>query len=163
MRAGRERRTGLGYWQFAVADPITSCDAARKFSCEVFMSAFKALMTVIYPVPDLSAAREWYAAALAVDPYFDQPFYVGFNVGGYELGLVPTEPPLHEAGNRGAVAYWGVDDADAALSRLVGYGARVLDPVKSVGGDIRVGIVEDPYGNAFGIIENPGFQPPPVR
>ncbi|MDP3909203.1 MAG: hypothetical protein Q8Q14_02335 [Gemmatimonadales bacterium] len=24
-----------------------------------------------------------------MQPYFDEPFYVGFNVGGYELGLNP--------------------------------------------------------------------------
>ena len=54
---------------------------------------------------DIAAGKKWYAQAFGVEPYFDQPFYVGFNVAGYELGLVPGEAPLHEPGNRGAIAY----------------------------------------------------------
>ena len=51
------------------------------------------LRTVIYPVPDLAAAKAWYSSVLGVAPYFDQPFYVGYNVAGYELGLFPDGPP----------------------------------------------------------------------
>ena len=49
------------------------------------------LRTVVYELYDLKAAKEWYTEALGFGPYFDEPFYVGFNVGGYELGLVPAE------------------------------------------------------------------------
>ena len=117
----------------------------------------KALMTAIYPVPDIAAAKSWYAQAFDVDPYFDEPFYVGFDVGGYELGLIPSEPPLHEPGNRGVVAYWGVADADQAWKRVTAAGAVPLDPLKDVGEGIRVGLVQDPYGNVIGLIENPHF------
>ena len=117
----------------------------------------KALMTVIYPVPDIAAGKKWYAEAFGVEPYFDQPFYVGFNVAGYELGLVPGEPPLHEPGNRGAIAYWGVENADTAWKRVTAAGAKPLDAMKDVGEGIRVGVVSDPYGNAIGLIENPHF------
>ena len=117
----------------------------------------KALMTVIYPVSDITAAKSWYADVFGVEPYFDEPFYVGFNVAGYELGLVPGEAPLHEPGNRGAIAYWGVEDADAAWKRVTAAGARPLDAVKDVGEGIRVAVVADPYGNAIGLIENPHF------
>ena len=51
---------------------------------------FLGLRTVIYPSPDLATAKAWYTQALGQDPYFDEPFYVGFNVGGYELGLDPN-------------------------------------------------------------------------
>ncbi len=117
----------------------------------------KALMTAIYPVSDVAAAKSWYAEVFGVEPYFDEPFYVGFNVAGYELGLVPGEAPVHEPGNRGVVAYWGVENADAAWKRVTAAGAKPLDAVKDVGGGIRVGIVTDPYGNAIGLIENPHF------
>lgn len=117
----------------------------------------KALMTAIYPVPDIGAAKSWYARAFDVEPYFDEPFYVGFNVGGYELGLMPAEPPLHEPGNRGVVAYWGVANADEAWKRVTAAGAVPLDAVKDVGEGIRVGLVQDPYGNVIGLIENPHF------
>ena len=120
----------------------------------------KALMTAIYPAPDVAKAKAWYAEAFGVQPYFDEPFYVGFNVAGYELGLIPAEPPLHEPGNRGVVAYWGVENADDAYARLLSLGAKSLSAVSDVGGGIRVGVVADPFGNALGIIENPHFGGP---
>ena len=121
------------------------------------MPQFKALMTAIYPTADLTRAKAWYAEAFGVQPYFDEPFYVGFNVSGYELGLMPAEPPLHQPGNQGVVAYWGVDDAAAAHARLLGLGAKELGKVQDVGGGVKVGMVADPDGNALGVIENPHF------
>ena len=117
------------------------------------------LRTAIYPAPDLAAARNWYASLLDVTPYFDEPFYVGFNVGGFELGLVPDATPA----TIGPQPLWGVDDADAALERLINLGAHPLDAVTDVGGGIRVAAVIDPFGNRFGIIENPHFDRTLVR
>lgn len=108
--------------------------------------AFLGLRTVIYHVPDLQRAKEWYGAALGFPPYFDEPFYVGFNVGGYELGLLPTEAGGQSAGPGGVVAYWGVQDADAALARLRelggprargGAGRRRRDPDGQRSGPVR--------------------------
>ena len=50
---------------------------------------FLGLRTVVYKVSDLGRAKAWYTKVLGIEPYFDEPFYVGFNVGGYELGLDP--------------------------------------------------------------------------
>jgi len=122
------------------------------------MSHFKALMTAIYPTADLAKAKAWYAEVFGVQPYFDEPFYVGFNVAGYELGLMPAEPPNHQIGNQGAVAYWGVADCAAAHARVLALGARELGPVQDVGEGIKVSLVADPEGNAIGIIENPNFK-----
>lgn len=117
---------------------------------------FQGLRTVLYYVPDLAQAKAWYAKALEVPPYFDQPFYVGFNVGGYELGLHPGTAAKSEK-EHGSVAYWGVADASAALARLLKLGARQHNDVQDVGDGIRVAAVADPFGNVFGIIENPHF------
>jgi len=114
------------------------------------------LRTVIYHVTDLDRAKAWYRAAFGVEPYFDEPFYVGFNVGGYELGLHP-DTEAGQQGLGGAVPYWGVADAAAAHARLVGLGAVSLGPVQDVGEGIRVAVLQDPFGNALGIIENPHF------
>lgn len=51
------------------------------------------LRTDIYPAPDLEAAKKWWTALLGIDPYFDQPFYVGYSLAGYELGLMPDANP----------------------------------------------------------------------
>jgi predicted enzyme related to lactoylglutathione lyase len=117
------------------------------------------LRTAIYPVTDLYAAKSWYAALLQREPYFDQPFYVGFEVGGFELGLVPDGAP----GVSGPQPLWGVADAMAAYERLLGIGATPLEPVHDVGDGIRVAAVVDPFGNRLGIIENPHFDTSRVR
>jgi predicted enzyme related to lactoylglutathione lyase len=117
------------------------------------------LRTAIYPVADLTAARDWYAKLLGTAPYFDQPFYVGFSVGGFELGLIPDGTP----GVDGAQPLWGVADIDAAFARLLELGARALSPVTAVGEGIRVADVRDPFGNRLSLIENPQFDPRAVR
>jgi predicted enzyme related to lactoylglutathione lyase len=117
------------------------------------------LRTVIYPAPDLARGKAWYSQVLGRDPYFDQPFYVGFSVGGFELGLIPDGVP----GAAGVLAYWGVPDAASEVERLTRLGAAVHEPVKDVGGGIKVAAVRDPFGNLFGVIENPHFNPKDVR
>ncbi len=120
---------------------------------------FKGLRTVIYGAPDLGAAKAFYSAALGYEPYFDQPYYVGYNVGGYELGLDPNSPA--GTGKRsGPLVYWGVAEIETALAALLQNGGREVEAVQDVGDDIRVATVSDPFGNVFGIIENPNFQPP---
>src|SRR3954470_19246643 len=110
------------------------------------MSAmFLGLRTVIYHVVDLSAAKQWYARAFGVEPYFDQPFYVGFNIEGFELGLDPDASGV-TAGNN-AVAYWGVVDIERAHQHMLECGAKPVDPVTEVGGDIKVAAIADPFGN----------------
>lgn len=118
---------------------------------------FQGLRTVIYSAQRLAEAKAWYTRALGQEPYFDQPFYVGFNVGGYELGLDPQAPA---SGQSGVVAYWGVPDAAPAYARLLELGATSHEPVREVGEGIRVGVVEDPFANMLGVIENPHFQLP---
>ncbi|QBB69985.1 VOC family protein [Pseudolysobacter antarcticus] len=117
------------------------------------------LRTVIYPAPDLARAKNWYTEVLSVAPYFDERFYVGYAVGGFELGLIPDGEP----GASGAMVYWGVADADAEFARLEALGAQVHEAVKDVGGGIKVATVKDPFGNLFGIIENPNFKLQDVR
>jgi predicted enzyme related to lactoylglutathione lyase len=119
----------------------------------------RGLRTVAYHVTDLAQAKAWYGQVLGIEPYFDQPFYVGYSVGGFELGLVPDGTP----GPGGTVAYWGVPDAAAALRRLESLGAAVREPLQEVGGGIKVAAVADPFGNTFGVIENPHFSPENVR
>lgn len=116
---------------------------------------FLGLRTVIYPVPDLAASTAWFTEVLGYPPYFDEPFYVGFAVGGYEFGLLPQD---RDAPAREAIAYWGVTDADAAVSRLVAAGASPTDPVTDVGDGIRTASVTGPGGTVVGVIENPHFE-----
>jgi predicted enzyme related to lactoylglutathione lyase len=116
---------------------------------------FLGLRTVIYKVDDLDKAKAWYTSVLGLGPYFDEPFYVGYSIGGFELGLDPDMTKVTRG--TGEVAYWGVEDAAAACSRLTELGVDEHEPLTEVGGGIKVATFKDPFGNIFGLIENPHF------
>lgn len=111
---------------------------------------------MVYQVPDIRKAKEWYTKVLGVKPYFDENFYVGFNVGGYELGLHPQEENIKTSGG-GVTTYWGVEDVDKVFKNLISNGATAHEEPTNVGGEIVVASVRDPWGNLFGIIYNPDF------
>jgi len=121
-------------------------------------SMFLGLRTVKYEVQDMAKAKDWYGKVFGVQPYFDQPeYYVGYNIGGYELGLVP-EPKASAKRDGAGVAYWGVEDIHAAYKRLLELGATSISDVQDVGGGILVAEVRDPFGNVLGVIYNPHFK-----
>ena len=112
---------------------------------------FNKLRTVIYHVDDLEKAKNWYKAATGIEPYFDQPFYVGFDINGCELGLDPNMTGV-EQGNH-SVAYWAVDNIEDAVAKLLANNATISSPVTDVGDGIRVATLKDPFGNSIGLIE----------
>lgn len=116
------------------------------------MKPLLGLRTAFYGAPDIVAARDWYQDAIGLAPYFDQPFYVGFEVGGYELGLVPDEPP-----NTGGVA-WGVADIHASFAHFLAKGATPTEEPHCVGDDIWTARVRDPFGNILTLLQNPHFK-----
>src|SRR5690349_6424099 len=117
------------------------------------MKPILGLATAIYHVPDLERAKAWYSDVFGVQPYFDEPFYVGFNIGGYELGLHPKGGSIRP-GAGGTIAYWRVADIEEAFARFTAAGAKVVNAVQEVGGGIKVADLADPDGNLLGLIEN---------
>jgi predicted enzyme related to lactoylglutathione lyase len=111
----------------------------------------RALRSVIYQVSNLPRAKAFYAAMLGRTPYFDQPFYVGFDVEGAELGLDP-DVSNRGPGPGGAVAYWRVDDISASWEHAIASGGEPLEPPHDVGGP-KVAVVSDPSGNYVGLIQ----------
>lgn len=114
------------------------------------------LRTAIYKVADITAAKKWYASVFETQPYFDEPFYVGFNIGGYELGLQPEENPTTNK-TESVLTYWGVEDVAQEVKRFVAAGATIHEDSQEVGGGIIVATVKDPWGNIIGLIYNPHF------
>ncbi|HEV3188599.1 MAG TPA: VOC family protein [Acidimicrobiales bacterium] len=112
------------------------------------------LRTVIYPAPDLAAAKAWWSDFLGMEPYFDEPFYVGFNPGGYELGLLPDAEPVS-----GALTYWGVGNVASAVAEALEAGATEHGPATDVGDGIVTATVRTPDGSIVGFIFNPHFAP----
>jgi predicted enzyme related to lactoylglutathione lyase len=115
--------------------------------------SLQGLRTVIYPARDLAAAKAWWTALLGHGPYFDQSFYVGFEVGGYELGLLPDAD-----GADGALTYWGVEDCAAAVAAALAAGATEHTPASEVGDGIITATVRTPDGSILGLITNPHFR-----
>ncbi len=109
------------------------------------------LRTVIYHSSDLQAAKEWYTKITGITPYFDEPFYVGFDINGFELGIDPDMTDIKE-GNH-ALAYWAVEDMETVVQKMIAAGALLVQEVTNVGGPTRVSIVKDPFGNHVGLIE----------
>jgi predicted enzyme related to lactoylglutathione lyase len=112
---------------------------------------FKKLRTVIYHVSDLQKAKEWYQQITGIAPYFDMPFYVGFNINGCELGL---DPDMANATNGNhSFAYWSVDDIDTCVQNLLLANATIIENIKDVGEGTRVATLLDLWGNGIGLIE----------
>lgn len=114
------------------------------------------LRTTIYKVADIAKAKKWYEKVFETKPYFDEPFYVGFNIAGYELGLQPEEVADKKSDN--VLSYWGVENVEAEYKRFLAEGAKEHEAPQNVGGDIVVAAVKDPWGNVIGLIYNPGFK-----
>jgi len=115
----------------------------------------RGIRSVIFQVDDLDQAKAFYSAALGRSPYFDQPFYAGYDVDGQELGLHPDVSKLRP-GAGGAIAYWKVDDIAKSWQFLLALGARAVEAPHDVGGDIQTAILADPFGNLVGVIQLPG-------
>jgi len=107
--------------------------------------------TIIIPVRDLAAAKALYGTVLGVEPYADEPCYVGFRVGDQEIGL---DPNGHSHGMAAPVGYCHVGDAAASLAQAVDAGWRTRQDVKDAGGGGLAAIVEDTDGNVLGFLQN---------
>ncbi|HSZ06719.1 MAG TPA: VOC family protein [Solirubrobacteraceae bacterium] len=110
------------------------------------------IKTVLHPVSDLTAAKEMYTALLGIPPQADSSYYVGFDVAGQHIGLLPNGGPQ---GMTAPVAYWQVPDIEAKLTEVTAAGATVREPVRDVGHGRLVATVADPDGNVLGLLQDP--------
>lgn len=110
------------------------------------------LRTIIYPVTDLDRAKAVFGALLGVEPYADEPYYVGYKDAGQDVGL---DPHGHAKGMTGPVPYWHVSDIRATLAALVEAGAEPVQDVQDVGGGRQVAFLRDADGNQLGLLQDP--------
>ncbi|HEX6499435.1 MAG TPA: VOC family protein [Micromonosporaceae bacterium] len=114
-------------------------------------SSTQGIKTVLHPVSDLEKAKAVYTALLGTPPQHDASYYVGFDVAGQHIGLVPGGGPQ---GMTSPVAYWHVPDIEAKLAEVIAAGAAVKDGVRDVGGGRLVATVTDPDGNVLGLLQD---------
>jgi predicted enzyme related to lactoylglutathione lyase len=117
----------------------------------VTSSSTEGIKTVLHPVSDLENAKAVYTALLGQLPQTDEPYYVGFDVAGQHIGLVPGGGPQHLTA---PVTYWHVPDIEAKLAEVTAAGATVKDPTGEVGAGRLVATVTDPDGNVLGLIQD---------
>lgn len=122
---------------------------------------FLGLRSHILDTNDLQGSKAWYTGLLGKPPYFDESFYVGFEIGGFELGLLPRD--ADKPYPAGGETYWGVGDIHKAVEELKSKGGELVHDIEDVGDSILMAIVKDPAGNRVGIIENPQFNPEKSR
>lgn len=108
-------------------------------------------LTLLHPVSDLGRARAVYAALLGVAPRTESPHYVGFDVAGQHVGLLPGGGPQ---GLTAPLAHWHVTDLEARLAALTAAGAILKEAPRDVGGGRLVAAVLDPDGNRLGLLQD---------
>ncbi|MEV8309181.1 VOC family protein [Streptomyces flavidovirens] len=113
-------------------------------------SAIQGIKTVLHPVADVAAAKKVYAALLGIEPQTDTEFYVGFDLAGQHIGLVPAGAQDMTS----PVAYWHVPDIEAKLAEVTAAGATVKSPASDVGGGRLVATVTDLDGNTLGLLQD---------
>lgn len=113
---------------------------------------FTGLKSVIYPSSDLVADKKFWTTITGTNPHMDEPYYVGFDINGQELGL---DPNAAKAGLSYPVAYWHVTGVEEASEQILASGATVNSEPKDVGGGMMMATFKDPSGSIFGIIDNP--------
>ena len=106
------------------------------------------ITTVVYPVKDIEKAKAFFRELLGVEPYADDPYYVGFKVGNQDIGL---DPNGHK---EGMTAYYHVDDINKSLKLLVDAGAKTIQEIKNVGGGRLIASAKDENGNIIGLIQD---------
>jgi len=106
------------------------------------------IKTVIYPVKDMARAKTLYRTLLGVEPYADQPYYIGFKVGDQDIGLVPNNL------EGGMAAFYHVSDIKQSLQSLLDAGSQNLQAIKNVGGGRLIASVKDPDGNIIGLVQD---------
>ena len=114
-------------------------------------SSTEGVKTLLHPVSDLAAAKAVYSALLGIEPQSDAPYYVGYEVAGQQIGLVPGGGPQ---GLTGPVAYWHVSDIEAKLAEVTAAGATIKDAARDVGGGRLVATFTDPDGNVLGLVQD---------
>ena len=142
---------------FLIQNGFAQDNNQKQEKLDTMKTSFLGLRTVIYKVGNLQEAKEWYTKAFEANPNFDEPFYVGFTIAGYELGLLPEENPIKDKAES-VMAYWGVENVQEKFEKLIELGAKAHEEPHDVG--VIVASVKDPWGNIIGIIYNPHFKLP---
>ncbi|MDR3686588.1 MAG: VOC family protein [Coriobacteriia bacterium] len=111
-----------------------------------------AMKTILFPTSDIDATKRLFTQLLGMEPFVDEPYYVGFQIGDIQVGIDPTGG---DRGMTGATPFFEVDDVRAAVDELTGLGADLVEDVRSVGGGKQIAMLSDPEGSMIGLAQTP--------
>ena len=114
-------------------------------------SSTQGITIVLHPVTDVKAATAVYTALLGTPPQHEADYYVGYDVDGQHIGLVPGGA---EQGLTSPVAHWQVSDIEAKLAEVTAAGGEVKQAPRNVGGGRLVATFTDPDGNVLGLLQD---------
>lgn len=103
--------------------------------------------TILIPSSDLAASRDYYRGLLGAEPTADSPYYVGFDVDGQHIGLVPGAASVR--------AHLHVDDMGAAIAHVTASGGTVVEEPRDVAQGRLVAVVRDGSGAEIGLLCDP--------
>jgi predicted enzyme related to lactoylglutathione lyase len=113
---------------------------------------FTGLRSIIYPSANLEEDKKFWQAVTGKKPYFDEPYYVGFDINGCELGL---DPNAAKEGKTYPITYWRVENTAEASAQILAAGSTQNSEPNDVGGGMMMATFKDKSENIFGIIEHP--------
>jgi predicted enzyme related to lactoylglutathione lyase len=115
-------------------------------------STTQGIKTVLHPVSDLDSAKAVYTALLGIEPQHDSAYYVGYDIAGEHVGLVPGGGP---DAMTAPVVFWEVSDIEARLAEVTAAGATVKEAPHDVAAGRLVATFTDPDGNVIGLLADP--------
>ncbi|GAA0405096.1 glyoxalase [Acrocarpospora corrugata] len=128
---------------------------------------FRGLATISFFADDVAAAADWYTEVLGLEPHVDRPAYAEFRIGDQQQELAVIDrrfaPHGQAEGPGGAIAFWHVDNLEAAYERLLAMGAKEHEaPSHRSGGFVTASVV-DPFGNILGVMYSPHYLETAIR
>jgi len=108
--------------------------------------------TILFPTSDIEASKQLFIRLLDTEPFVDEPYYVGFQVGDIQIGIDPTG---EERGMTGATPFFEVPDIIASVDELRASGADLVEDVRSVGGGKQIAMLSDSEGSMIGLSQTP--------
>jgi predicted enzyme related to lactoylglutathione lyase len=114
-------------------------------------SSTEGIKIVLCPAADLERSKATFTALLGTPPQHDSEYYVGFDVAGQHIGLVPGGGPQ---GYTTPVAFWAVADIEAKLAEVTAAGGAVKESPREVGPGRTVATFTDPDGSVLGLVQD---------
>lgn len=110
------------------------------------------VQTILYPVRDLAKTQELFTRLLGVAPTAESPYYVGYDIDGQQIGLVPGG---HDSqAMTGTTAFLHVADIKSSMQAVLDAGGTTQQEAHDVGGGRLVGAAIDAEGNVIGFIQD---------